>query len=302
MCSAPSLSLRLPEDVFLLVFALLDPVSLSRAARVCRRWRQIVASKTLWRTVRLPFVHKQKLRSFISRRMDADCKELTISGLCVLPTDHQSSLNLKSSVARKGILTAPIVELLQSKAARLEGLEIHRDNLATAAEVGLKDLVELRMSRLSLTECYVAKEWFMGGSHLSSSTVDCLVSLDLSGSNRFDDFFLCHNCDAAFAHLFRLEARIKAQNQQQQQQQPTSFEDVQDLIPTNELPDASTMFLLKFPNLQTLKLNRLYRLTERGIKMLTSCYNDGGRRVSLRKSLRRLELMGMVWEMSALPI
>ena len=63
--------------------------------------------------------------------------------------DHQSSLNLKSSVARKGILTAPIVELLQSKAARLQALEIHRDNLATAAEVGLKDLVELRVRLLT---------------------------------------------------------------------------------------------------------------------------------------------------------
>ena len=67
--SSPSPWHELPEDVYLLVFALLDPVSLSRAARVCRLWRQVVASKTLWRRVRLPYVSKQKLRLMMWKRV-----------------------------------------------------------------------------------------------------------------------------------------------------------------------------------------------------------------------------------------
>ena len=158
----------------------------------------------------------------------------------------------------------------------------------------------IQLTSITLTECYVAREWFMGGSRLSR--LDRLSSLDLSGSNRFDDFFLCDNCDVAFAQITRLERQYKAQRDQVLQQRHregnndrTRSErdiDIQDFIPTHELPDASTMFLLRFPNLTTLKLNRLYRLTGRGVKMLTSCYNEGGTRVSLRQRLIRLELIG----------
>lgn len=278
---------NLPEDVYLLIFSLLDPVSLSRAARVCRSWRQIVASKALWRHVRLPFLSKQKLRQFISRRMDVDCKKLSIAGSCVLPTDNSSSL--KSSAGRKCILSAAIVELLQSKASKLEKLEVRQDNLATAIEVPLSDLVKLQLSSIAATECYVAIEWFLGGS-VSFSSRSHLTCLDLSGSNRIDDNFICTNCNEVFLRIDHAE-RYLLLEQHRTQGTPNPAGDLQDYIPTEVLPDATHVFLLKFPNLKTLKLNRLYRLTCRGIKMLTSCFNDAGERVSLRNRLERLELM-----------
>jgi len=278
----------LPEDVYLLIFSLLDPVSLSRAARVCRLWRQIVASKTLWRHVRLPFLSKQKLRQFISRRMDVDCKQLSISGSCVLPTDNSSSL--KSSAGRRCVLSAAIVESLQAKASKLEKLEIRQDNLATAMEVSLSDLVQLQLSSIAATECYVAIEWFLGGS-VSFSSRAHLQCLDLSGSNRIDDHFICTNCDVAFMQIYRAE-RLHLSRQQSIQGTPNPAGDIQDYIPTEDLPDAANVFLLQFPHLKTLKLNQLYRLTCRGIKVLTSCFNDAGERVSLRGRLERLELMG----------
>jgi len=280
---------RLPEDVFLLIFSLLDAASLSRAARVCRRWRQIVASKTLWRRVRLPFVTKNKLRNFISRRLDPECRELSISGSCVLQSDNA---NLSSAAARKGVMSTAVYESIQSKLNRLESLEIRRDNLAASTDVGLIDFLELNISSLSLRECYVATEMFMGLSRLSAPTLNRLTSLDLSGSNRFDDFFLCRACDENYHYLNRQIMRYNHRPGEPAFEQPPVAENVQDGIPTEELPKADCMFLLKFPHLRTLKLNHLYRLTEKGIMMLTSWFNDRGERVSLRGRLARLELKG----------
>lgn len=293
----------LPEDVLLLVFGLLDPASLSAVARVCRRWRRIVRTKTLWRRVRLPFVAKQSLRSFISRRLDSECRDLTITGCCVVPQATSHLPGIKSSVTRKCILTSTVLELLHARAPNLDRLEINKDNLALSVEVTLRDLVVLNLTSLALTDCYVAREWFLGSFTLSPSTnggltpstTPSLASLDLSGSNRFDDFFLCHDCDVAAERVIRLERQYGAvaadtASPVHSTRQSHSRQDPQDNIPTTYLPEASLMFLLKFPNLVTLKLNRLYRLTGRGIKMLTSIFKDGDKRVSLRGQLRHLEI------------
>ena len=126
---------------------------------------------------------------------------------------------------------------------------------------------------------------------MSFSSRAHLQCLDLSGSNRIDDHFICTNCDVAFMQIYRAE-RLHLSRQQSIQGTPNPAGDIQDYIPTEDLPDAANVFLLQFPHLKTLKLNQLYRLTCRGIKVLTSCFNDAGERVSLRGRLERLELMG----------
>jgi len=287
--SSPSPWHELPEDVYLLVFALLDPVSLSRAARVCRLWRQVVASKTLWRRVRLPYVSKQKLRQFIARRLDVDCKKLSISGSCVLQTDNNSGL--RSSAIRKTVISATLVELLQGKAPHLEEIEIRRDNLTTQKEVLFTDILKTQVKSFSAIECYAGTEFFWGGwNFISDSSRSHLTCLDLSGSNRIADYFLCSSSQELFMEIYRLERRYCVQ-QQQIQGTPNPAGDIQDYIPTEELMPAGHNLLLKLPNLKTLKLNRLYRLTCSGIKVLTSVFNDNGNRVSLRDRLERLELM-----------
>ena len=62
----------------------------------------------------------------------------------IFQSDNSSSL--KSSAGRKCVLSAAIVESLQAKASKLEKLEIRQDNLATAMEVSLSDLVQLQVS------------------------------------------------------------------------------------------------------------------------------------------------------------
>ena len=130
----------------------------------------------------------------------------------------------------------------------------------------------------------------MGFSRLSASTLDRLTSLDLSGSNRFDDFFLCRGCVESYHYLSRQIMHYNHRPGDPAFEHPPVADNVQDGIPTEELPKADSMFLLQLPNLRTLNLNRLYRLTEKAIMMLTSWFNDRGERVSLRQRLTRLDL------------
>ena len=70
-------------------------------------------------------------------------------------------------------MSATVIELLQAKASQLESLEIRRDNLATAIEVPLCDLAELKVREMNGSDGYLAKT--CGKTLLGKSeTVTCI--------------------------------------------------------------------------------------------------------------------------------
>jgi len=50
--------LRLPEEVVILIFSILDPRSLCRAALVCRRWHRITNLSEVWRLISQQFPYR----------------------------------------------------------------------------------------------------------------------------------------------------------------------------------------------------------------------------------------------------
>ncbi|XP_040398481.1 F-box/LRR-repeat protein 12 [Cygnus olor] len=144
---APKMAAEVPDSVLLRVLALLPLRDRLRAARVCRRWRQLVQDRVLWADVDLsPHKLSSKiLWQLVRHRLGDSLRTLRVRGALL-------------AGGRERLLTPALLAALAKRCPRLTRLCLAEADLRPLPYESFPDSITV----LELSCCEIPAAWFCG--------------------------------------------------------------------------------------------------------------------------------------------